>query len=351
MSPDGGFEEPAPEAVRDAAAAVLGCPVSEVTQIPRGVNALFRLSLEDGRRVVLKAPRYANEDAFLAEPAVLSTLRRETAVPVPRVLATVGRADGPLELPHYVMAHLDGRQVHTVPDVSPANRERLVREAAEHLAAVHGVRTGESFGPLHLVDDDLTADPSFDDWAPMFEDLVTDVTRALRGEGQLTDAEPRFADLAPVIREALNDHGSAIADVSPARAFVLRDYRPANLLLAPRADADPLVTGVVDVSGFVGDALLDVAKAEDALIDVPLGGTDEAERLRTTFRTTYARRRGTERRALFDDRYPWYRLYARAYRLKAFDYSVQFARESDPETVARRWRSFVADRLAEIRGR
>lgn len=324
--------------------------MTDVSPIDRGVNALYRLGLADGDRAVMKVPRYASETAFLVEPALLERIGRDTGVPVPRVLGRATGDSGPLGLPFYVMAHVDGRDVDTVLSLSPTARERLVRTAATHLAAIHRLSPSTTFGHLHAHDGNLVASPSFDAWWPLFASLADDVADSLLGDGPLADDEPQFADLEPAIRSALTGRLDAVNDASPPRSFVFREYRPSNLVLAPGDDAEPLVRGVLDVSGLVGDALLDVARTEDALVDLPLGGTGEAASLRDTFRGAYAAARDADRPALFDERYPRYRLYARTFRLKAFDYSLQFARESDPGAAETRWRSFVDDRLEEIRG-
>lgn len=350
MGRDRPLDEPPQPAARDAAQAALDRPVTAVSVIPDGVNALYRLELADGDRAVLKAPRYATDEAFLVEPLVLSRIREETAVPVPRVLASATAADGPLDRAWYVMDHLEGRVEPSILDLPRATHEQLVREAGAHLAAVHDVRVDLGWGDVHGVDGDLfVADPA-GSWANAFTELVDDAVTALHGEGALADADSRFEDLAPAIEDALIDSESPVAGTSPPRALLFGDYRPANLLLAPSDDADSVVRGVVDVGGFVGEGLLDVAMAEDALIDTPLGGTDRAASLRDAFRTAYATHRGVARRELFDARYPYYRLYARADRLSALDYLAQFAREADADAVARRWRSFVDERLAAIRG-
>jgi fructosamine-3-kinase len=294
------LDEPTTEAVRDTVADSLDRRVRAVRPLSRGVNALYRVALADGNRAVLKTPRYATDAEFLAEPAVLSRIGRETGVPVPEIITTGGADDGTLDRAYYLMEFLDGRQVEGVVALSATARERFAREAAAHLAAVHELRIGEAYGPLEYAGGDVRPEPSFASWTALFDDLAADVTAGLRGDGPLTDERPRFADLEPA------------------------------------------------VSGLVGDPLLDAAKTEAALVDVPLGGTAEGESLRTAFRTAYAERRGVGREDLFDERYPCYRLYALAYRLKAFDYSVQFARETDPDAVARRWRSSVERRLDEI---
>lgn len=356
MSRDEPRPEPSTATVRDAAMAALDRPVADVARIETGVNALFRIDLADGTRAVLKAPRYAAEPAFLVEPVHLSRIGSETDVPAPEILATVHASDGPLEVPFYLMTHLDGRHVDSPLELSSATRERLVREAGSHLAAIHEMDLPVTqWGHLEAPDGELRVREPFDVWRSFFDELAAEICDALRGEGPLTDEQPHFADIEPLVRETVTGDLPAATDRSPEPSLVAGDYRAANLLLAPRDDADPLVRGVIDVGGQVGDGLLDVALTEDALIDLPLGGTPEAESLRTAFRESYATSRsahavdrGTDRHATFDERYPYYRLYARARRLKAFDYSVQFARESDPDAVAHRCRSFVEDRVAEI---
>lgn len=305
MSRDAPRDEPPEEAVRAAATAALNCRVTGVARIDRGVNALYRVELADGSAAVLKAPLYAANEAFLAEPALLRRLGRESRLPVPAVRATVPPEDGPLDVACYVMEHVDGRQVRNLLALRPAARERLVREAGAHLAAMHDRRFTERYGHLQVDDGELVAQPTVTSWDALFAELANDVTAALRGEGSLSDEDPRFADLEPVVRDALGNFDEIADDVSPRPALVTRDYRPANLLLAESDDADPLVRGVVDVGGVAGDGLLDVAMTEDATIDAPLGGTDEAESLGERFRTAYAESRGADVGTVFDDRYPY----------------------------------------------
>jgi len=344
------LDEPTTADARAAASVALDREVRGVTRILEGVNALFRIRLADGERAVLKAPRYATDEAFLVEPLLLSRIGAETTVPVPRVLATVAAAEGPLDTAFYVMEHLDGRVVPAAVDLPAATHETLVREAAGHLAAVHDCSVALDWGDVSGVDGDLTVTDPDDSWRETFERLTDDVVTALGGTGPLADDDSRFADLAPDVRAALTGPASPLAEAAPEPSLVLGDYRPANLVLAERKDADPLVRGVVDVGGLVGDGLLDVAMAEDALVDTPYGGTERAELLRRAFRDAYADARGRDPERLFDDRYPCYRLYARADRLSALDYLAQFAREEDSDAVAHRWRGFVEERLSEIPG-
>jgi aminoglycoside phosphotransferase (APT) family kinase protein len=347
MPRDERLDVPPTEAAQAAAQAIFECRVVETARIEEGVNALYRIELED-RIVVLKAPTIATDEAFLAEPALLRFIGQETLVPTPQVLAQGAAEAEPLDTAFYVMEFIEGRQIQSLVDLSPPARKQLVQQAGTHLAAIHDLRITDTYGHLYFRDDELGVKSSFQSWDAFFTELVEEMITSLLGEGHLTDKEPRFVDLASTIRKTLTEYSVTTTDSSPAPALVISDYRPLNLVLASDEDTEQLIQGVIDVSGLVGDPLLDVAMTEEALIDTPLGGTASAESLRTVFRTAYAKGRDSERESLFDERYPYYRLYARAERLAAFDYTAQFARETDPESIANRWRSFVADRVDEI---
>lgn len=340
-------EPPSVDAVAAAAAAALDREVTDAARVHRGVNAVYRIDFANGDRAALKTPLLPPDAVFLAEPELLRRVARETAVPVPDVLATVEADAGPLAGPFFLTRYAAGRNVDGVLALSAAERERLVREAGRHLAAVHRVRVADGFGDLHLVGGGLTTSPKHDSWGAWFGEMADEAAAGLRGEGRVADPVPRFADLEPAVREALT--GDEIGDRSVAPAVLHNDYRPANLVLAPEGEGPPLARAVLDFGGCAtGDGLLDLAHAEDALVDMPLGGTASAETLRDGLRTAYAGERGLDPAVAFGERYRRYRLYARVWRLALFEYWAEFAREDDATAVAARWRAFVRELLAEI---
>ena len=342
-------EPPSADAVAAAAAAALDREVEAATRVHEGVNAVYRVDFADGDRAALKTPVLPDDDAFLAEPEILSRVARETAVPVPDVLATVGTDAGPLAGPFFLTRYVAGRNVEDVLSLSAAERERLVREAGRHLAGVHRVRVTDGFGDLRAVDEELTTSPGYDSWEARFAEMADEAAAGLSGEARVADPEPRFAGLEPAVREALIGEGSEDRRVAPA--VLHNDYRPPNLVFAPEGGDPPLARAVLDFGGCVtGDGLLDLAHAEDALVDMPLGGTANAASLRDGLRTAYAEERGLAPATAFGKRYSRYRLYARVWRLRLFEYWVEFAREDEADAVATRWRAFVRDRAAEIDG-
>lgn len=342
------MEPPGSAEVARAAGAALGSEIAEVTPIDEGLNAVYRVETAAGERAVLKAATLADDAELLAEARILRRLGEGTPVPVPAVLATVPAGSGPLDVAAFLTRYVEGRTVPDLLELPEAARERLVRESGRHLAAIHGLRPVEGFGPLRVVDGGLVADPARERWSDRFRELGAAAVAGLRGEGYTNDERARFADLADPVRDALVAEGvDDRDDVAPATLY--GDYRPANLVLGPDA-ADPLVRAVVDLGGCeTGHALLDLVATEDALVDVPLGGTGAADRLRRAFRRGYRDVRPGVEDPGADSRYPRYRLYARSKRLGAFDYWRRFAREDDPDAVAARWRSFVRDRLAALR--
>ena len=340
-------EPPSTGAVAAAAAAALDREVSCAARIHVGVNAVYEVGFADGSRAALKTPLLPDDAAFLAEPKLLARIASETAVPVPDVLATGESGATGLARPFFLTRYVAGRNVDGMFALSDAERERLVREAGRHLAAVHRVRVADGFGDLRAVDGDLTTSPGCEAWDAWFGEMAGEAAAGLRGEVPVADPEPRFADLAPAVREALTGGETGHRCVTPA--VLHNDYRPANLVLAPEGEGPPLVRAVLDFGGCAtGDGLLDLAHAEDALVDMPFGGTPGAETLREGLRSAYAEERGLVPADAFGDRYRRYRLYARVWRLALFEYWAEFAREDDADAVAARWRGFVRDLLADL---
>lgn len=336
------------EAVVSAAESALDRTVAGATRFEEGLNAVYRLDVPDGDPAVLKAATFATDAELLTEAALLSRVGRETSVPVPAVLATAGPDEGGPGVACYAMRYCRGRRVTDLLELPAAARERLVVESGRHLAAVHGLHVADRFGDLRVADGELAADPGHDSWPAWFDVLAAATADGLLGEGATADPEPRFADLEPAVREALAGGRVAARDGRVRPAVLLGDYRPANLVLAP--DDDPVVSAVLDVGcGPTADGLLDLALAENALVDVPLGGTARADPLRERLRAAYLAARDADPAAPLDgDRYARYRLYAWARRAGAFGYWEQFAREDDPDAAARRWRSAVEALLAAL---
>lgn len=309
-----------------------------------GLNAVYRVDRVEAAPVVVKTATVSTDRELLTEAAVLSRLEAATDLPVPTVHATVEPETGPLDLAALVLEYRSGLTEPDLLSLSPAARERLVVEAGRHLAGIHGVRLADGFGPLDLRDGTLTVEPAHD-WPDWFRALADDTVAGLRGEGLTTDDHPRFADLAPVVGTALD---GPLGDRNPEPALLIGDYRPANLRLAP--DSTPVVRAVLDPGhGPTADGLLDLALAENAFVDIPLGSTDRADRLRARLRTAYCSRRGTDPAVLEGERYARYRLYAWARRMAAFDYWSGLARGTDTDATAGRCRRAVERRLDRLR--
>lgn len=336
-----GVAEPTRAAVAEAASAALDRRVVAVDPFTEGMNAVYRVRFVDGDDAVLKAGT-AQEGPELTSGALLAErLARETDVPVPAVLATVPAGDGVIDPAYYLMEFVDGRRTPDVGDLSPAAHERLAAEAGRHLAAIHDLPYDGPCGRLVAEDGRLVTTHGVDDWPDAFRREV---------DYLFEDVADRFGDLEPAIRAALDEFDGAVADRAVDRSILYRDYHAKNLVFAPDDDADPVTRALLDFNfRLVGDAPLDVAIAEWTLADVPLGGTDRAERVRTTLRDAYVDARGGTRAAHFDATYPCYRLVPAFNHLRYFEYFSTFAREDDPAAFADRLRAFVRARRDEMR--
>jgi aminoglycoside phosphotransferase (APT) family kinase protein len=352
MVRDSPLDWPDPAEAATAAEQALDRPIEDATTIDEGVNAAYRLELGDGTRAFLKAATLAPDEAFRPEPHLLALVGRETDVPVPEVLAAVPPAEdadeNPLEVAFFVSRYCEGRHETDVLELSPEAHERFVRVVGHYLADLHDLDVAEQFGVLRVADGELTVPDPRDSWPEWFGELAEEVLAGLDGEGHLMDDAARFADLEPTVRDAFERFPRADPDRDVTPAALHGDPRPANVVFAPDDDADPLVRAVLDFGAETGDGLLDLARAEDALIDLPLGESERADELRRVLRKSYRDHRDAEVGDPFPTRYASYRLYARAKALAGFDFWAQFAREDDRDAIARRWRSFVRERLAEV---
>ncbi len=320
----------------------LDLAVVAVTRFDRGLNAVYRVETQD-RPVVCKVATYVTDAELRTEAALHERIDAETSVPVPSVLGVADAVPGTPDAAALLVTFRDGRTVPGTLELSPTDRRRLVAESGHHLAAVHDLSVGGA-GRLTVAGGRLVAEDR--DWPAVFADLADDVVAGLHGEGYTT-GEGAFADLAAPVETALA-RGPGVERVAPGP--LLTDYRPANLVFEPPGH-DPVIAAVLDVgAGPAGDGLADLALTENALVDVPLGGTGAAASLRERLRSAYRDRRSVELAGVFraGGRYDRYRLLAAARRLAQFDYWVQFARETDREAAAGRLRAAVERRVAAL---
>lgn len=334
-----GAPEPTADEVARAAAAQLGRPVSSASAFDEGMNAVYRVSFDDGPDAVLKAGTVTDGSKLLSGPVLLERIAGETDLPVPDVLAVAPDGDEYIEHAYFLLTYVDGRRVTDVRDLSPAAHERLVRTAGRHLAAIHELTYDGPFGRLHAENGELFVDYGFESWAANFESIV---------EYHLERLAPRFVDLEPELEAAMARFSNTVDEATVEKSILYRDYHPKNLVLELDDEADPLVRAVLDFNFRpVGDAPLDVAVAEANLVDLPAGGTDRADSLRNALRDSYVRARGGTHDDYFDERYPYYRLVAAFDYLCHFEYFGAFGWESDVDAVADRLRAFVQHRIRE----
>ncbi|UPV73348.1 phosphotransferase [Halorussus limi] len=363
MVRDERLPEPDAEAVAGAARAACGRAVAEVTPVSKGINAIYRIDFADGDAAVLKAATFNTTAELRPEPYLLETLRDETALPLPEVLA-IAEDGGPLGVFHFLLDYREGRQIRDLDGLSWSERERLVRAVGRHLARLHEFRLAETgapvaadlgaddCGPLRMTDPGDGATPTFttgdgvDSWGEVFASLA-DHPVSLVEQVQCGDDPGRFADLVPEIVAAFDGVADDVRD--PASPTVLhRDFHLDNLVLAPEADADGGV-GIRSVLDFgdpyVGDYRLDLAFAEDAVVRVQLPTADRAADLAGLLRRSYARERGIDPSEIVTREYHYYLLVQRC---RWMAVAVDWDACDDPAAVERAYRSFVRERLAEI---
>ena len=350
MVRDDRLPEPDTEAVVRAAREACGREVSRVEPISKGINAIYRVTFADGDRAVLKAATFNTTDELRPEPRLLRAVSRGTTVPVPDVLA-IAEDGGTLGVFHFVLDYCEGRQIRDLTRLSADEQKRLVRDVGRRLARLHEYRPVETCGPLRVIDSggerpDFTTGTEYESWGEAFATFAAHPVDLLE-RVQCGDDPGRFADLVPDVVSAFDGVADAVED--PETPTLLhRDFHLDNFVLAPEKDeTDRPIRTVLDFGDpYVGDYRLDLAYAEDAVVNVQLPTSNRANRLADLLRRTYADERGINLEAIVDERYAYYLLVQRA---RWMAVAMQWDEYDDPAAVERAYRSFVREQLEKIR--
>jgi aminoglycoside phosphotransferase (APT) family kinase protein len=292
--------------------------VRTVTELVEGYfSSAYGIEFVDGRKVVLKvAPpddvpllRY-ELDLLGAEVAVMERLRRDTDVPVPRVLLHDPSREI-IPAPYFVMEFVEGTPLHRVRDrLPPGDRRAVDRRIGEIVREINGI-TGPDFGYV------AARQPRFATWPKAFDRMLRDV---------LADGEDAGVSLGvpyPEILALCRHRAPALAEVREAR-LVHWDVWAGNVFVDP----DRLeVTGLIDCERSLwGDPLLEFNFREYD----PDGGF--AEGYGRAMLTTEAEQ---ARRALYDVYLYAILIVECAYRGYPTDNQERWARPRLDETIGR----------------
>lgn len=269
------------------------------------------------RRVVLKAATadHLDDEVARAEPRLLELVGSETSIPVPAVFGY--RDEHPeYPAPFFLLEYVEGENYENrSAELSATARERVLREAGEHLAALHRLGPLPAAGTIGVPGDrtdrrtvDGTssggAEPGarlavlddggrYDDPRDAILAGVDDALDRLPEGGYFPDhaAEPdRFADLVPDLRAYLHDRIPALPEPEPP-TYCHTDYRYGNLLLDPDSGA---ARAVIDWGNLdATDPAYNLASAESLLLSPEREDDARIDRLRGIFRGAYSTARTT----------------------------------------------------------
>lgn len=349
-----------------------GWELREYERTEQGTDfvAAVECATPEGARVaVLKATTAGFVDPEIArtEPRLLRLVGRETEIPVPEVYGAVDRHDE-YPAPFYLMEHVDGENVEGRPEeLSPAARERVVREAGENLAALHELGTLPRVGSVGVRASGASADSSdeFDsveDGALAVLDPdhgpVDDFRDHLRAEVEETcdaladgtyfperaDEPDRFADLAEPLRAELLARIEVLSEPEPPR-YCHWDYRYGNLLVDPETGE---TTAVLDWANLTtAEPVYNLAKSESHLLDPGAGDSEaRAAALRHLFRESYeAARDDWTLTPEMAARMETYLLLCRAEAMACLPLWLEDASAAEKNERERKHRAFVAEYL------
>ena len=254
-----------------ALAAFLGEGPLRAQRIGDGHSALsFRITGGARDLVVRRGPPPPSPPGaydMLREARLIGALAG-TAVPVPEIVA-VAEAGAVLDVPFYVMSHVDGEVItdRTPPALAtPAERRRIAEAMVDTLAALHALDPGER-GVL-----DLGRPEGFN-------------ARHLRRMNRLAEVDGELPRAFADVHAWLADHAPRESGV----AIVHSDFRLGNLMFARSAPAR--LVAVLDWElATIGDPLLDVGYVASAYARPGTTVTPAAELNRATLEDGYPAR-------------------------------------------------------------
>ncbi|WP_405150812.1 phosphotransferase [Sphaerisporangium sp. NBC_01403] len=226
----------------------LGTGVASAEELTDGfANAVWRLSLGDGRQVVLKvAPppdlellRYERD--LLRTEALVYHLATPTGLPLPRLLHS-GFDDPELGGDYLIMSALDGVPWNQATSLGDADERVLRHELGRHLATLHAIPGQGLYGYPYA---GLTG-PT---WRDAFIAMM----------GALMDDAVRYATLLPcsLVDIAGGIYSSVhVLDEVTAPALVHFDVWPGNVFLSLPPEGTPGIQALIDHErAFWGDPL------------------------------------------------------------------------------------------------
>jgi len=275
-----------------------GWSVESVERSDYGTDFVATLDVRTdggGRTVVLKATTADLVDPEIArsEPRLLDLADGETSIPVPTVFGYRDEHEA-YPAPFYLMEHVDGENFEDDPHgLSPAARERVIREAGENLAELHELGPLPAFGGVGVEDGQLAVldrgdHERYDDGREWLLNGFEETLDALDDGGwfaELADDPERFVDLVPELREYVREAVPELPSLDRP-TYCHWDYRYGNLLVDPETGATRAVLDWANLCA--AEPAYNLAKAECHLLSPEDDGDERTGELRRLFRRAYA---------------------------------------------------------------
>jgi aminoglycoside phosphotransferase (APT) family kinase protein len=246
---------------------------------------------------------------FAVEPCLHDFVATRTDVPVPRILVYEDDPDADVP-PYFVTERIHGENLaEEFAALSTEDRRRVLAQSGRILGDMHSEIGFEAFGRLTLHDDRIIVSDWMGNWREYFERLT-------RSHLAHLDGTP-FEDMTDRARDCIEPALEMVpADGVPR--LVHDDFRPANLMFDPSADAP--ITAALDWQDVLA-ALpeYNLAQTEFLFIDSSFQDPELRESLRMVFREGYQEVRPMEFGEGYERRRPLYQLSTLLWRMAGFE--------------------------------
>ena len=193
----------------------------------------------NGTPLVLKVSPHEDDEKIIREYQVLKEFRAGTELPVPEPLL-LDRTSRLMPGTMLVMSRIPGAVMHQCYGLlNYGQRRRITEEIADHLAALHTIRS-TGFGGVELSHEQRREKWS-DFWLPRFDQVLEEVAAA-------GVAPARLVDGARGVRPLL----APLLDIGTESTMTHYDVWSGNVMINVEANP-PRVSGFIDVPGYYAD--------------------------------------------------------------------------------------------------
>lgn len=238
----------------------LDTKVKNISEIPEGLNTIYDIETTDDKHnkliIKFKTGESYGSSKFETEPLKLEELKRNTKIPVPKVLAT-NLNPGNNVKPYFIMDKIKGENPdHIKEEITREQREKILNEYGFYLSELHEFYKFNEYGLLEKNNNSLEIEEDKGEWKEWFKHMTNHRIEYIE--------DTVFSKNTEAMKTYLEENIDLLD----------KDYQPVQLREDNRLDNIIVDTDDKSINGFIdwgdhitGEKHYDLVQAEYLLID------------------------------------------------------------------------------------